>query len=134
MKRTIQVALAAIPLACSGGGDGGITQPPAAVPGILSISLATPNSDDRAILLTISGPGTPASIVAGPAGYRIESRVTGTTARAAVFGNLDNGVLARFSVPDVALAATYAASVVEAAGPSNALRADLSKYVLSVTR
>jgi len=122
----------AIP-ACSGDGGGGGTEPTPPVPGTLTVNLTTPNPDDRALRVTVNGPGfstvTPAS-----AAYLVHSRVSGTTARVAVFGRLGAGALVRVDVPDVNRASSYTATVTEAADSTNALRASMAGYAAAVVR
>lgn len=121
------VALA-VGMAC--GDDGGPMEP---VPGTLIVSLATPNSDDGAILFTISGGGISAPTAVASSDLFF-FRATGTSSLAVVVaGNIASQVL-RFNVPDVGQASTYTASIIEVADRNNALRASLSGYVLSISR
>lgn len=52
----------------------------------------------------------------------------------ALFGQLGNGAVLRFSVPDVNQAAAYSASVQEVADATNALRPSLAGYQLVVAK
>ena len=103
-------------------------------PGVLTVRLASPNADDRAILVAISGPGAMTSVVSASDALVLHSRVAGGVVRAAAFGPLAEGALLRFAVEDVARSAEYTATVIEASGGDDALRADLSAYRLTVTR
>jgi hypothetical protein len=135
MLKSLRFASLSLLLAC--GGDGGgtdVTQPPLPVPGVLTLSVTTPNADDRAILITITGPAGASSVTGGSSAYRAESRITGSTIKAAIFGNITSGAVLRFNVPDVAKASSYSASVTEVADASNSLRTDLSAYALSIAK
>ncbi|MGH7752498.1 MAG: hypothetical protein ACREN5_06755, partial [Gemmatimonadales bacterium] len=79
------------------GGDG--TGPEPATPGRLSLRLTTPNSDDGAVLLEVSG-GQIDSVVA--AGYRLRATGPGANSRRVVVtGTLASGPVASIWVPDV---------------------------------
>jgi hypothetical protein len=123
------VALAlAVGLAC---GDDGPTEP---VPGTLVVSLTTPNSDDGAILFTISGGGVddPAAVATS---HRMFFRTTGTsTTTAVVVGNITSGPLLRFEVLDVGEASSFTGTITEVADRNNELRASLSGYSLAISR
>ena len=115
-------------------GGAGITQPPAAVPGVLTLSLTTPHADDRAMMLSISGPGPITEITSSGTSYVLHSRASGTGFRVAVFGSLTSGALLRFSVPDVNKASSYQAAVLEVSDAANALRSTTAEHKLSVTQ
>ena len=134
---------AGLALSCGGsGGDRTPTQPPAeqptpptapvAVPGTLTARLVTPNSDDGAILLDITGPAPAAEITAAVQGAVVHSRTNGNTTRVAVFGSLASGALLRFSVPDVNAAAQFTAQVTEASDRANALRPSATGYQITI--
>ena len=134
----------AVGLAISCGGSGGDraptepsqqqpgqpTQPsaPTATPGTLTARLVTPNADDGAILIEISGPAPIADITAMLQGAIVHSRADGNQTRLAVFGPLVGGALVRFSVPDVNAAQQYAAQVTEVSDRANALRTIVNGY------
>jgi hypothetical protein len=129
-----RIWLAALPLAlvapaCSGGDNG--TDPPPPVPGTLTVSLTTPNPDDRALLITIAGPAI-TTVSSANAAYLVHARVAGTTARAAVFGRVGAGAVLRVEVPDVARSGAYSATVTEAADSTNAVRASMAGYSATV--
>lgn len=110
------------------------TAPEPPVPGVLSVSMTSPFTDDRAIVIRVRGPGTMSDVGTASDAYVVHARAAGDSLRAAAFGALANGPLLRFSVPDVRKAGEYRATVVEASDPGNALRADVSGYVLTVAR
>ncbi len=131
------VALA-VGLACGGdgggGGNGGTTGPTVPVPGTLVVSLTTPNSDDGAILFSISGGGISAPTAVASSDL-LFFRATGTSSlNAVVVGNIAAGPVLRFGVPDVGQVSSYTASITEVADRNNALRTSLSGYVLSISR
>ena len=133
----------AFALAVSCGGEGGSTpteptptpvQPtvPVPVPGTLTVRLVTPNADDGAILLELTGPAPAAEITAAGQGALVHTRANGNTARVAVFGSLGAGALVRFTVPDVNAVQQYSAQVIEASDQGSALRASLTGYQLTI--
>jgi hypothetical protein len=130
---------------CGGsGGDRAPTQPPegpqqpaqptapVAVPGTLIARLVTPNADDGAILVEISGPAPLTDLGTPVQGAVVHARTDGNTTRAAVFGSLTSGPLVRFSVPDVNAASQYSAKVTEASDRTNALRPGVQGYQLTI--
>lgn len=116
------------------GGDGGTGPTPTA--GTLTLNLTSPNADDRAIHIRITGSGAADSVSnvqAANASYTIHAKLeNGNTAQAAVFGNLTNGALVTFSVPNVNNTGRYTFSVVDAADANNALRTNKGSYTLQV--
>ena len=150
LMRRVRVMLlssaAGVALSCGGsGGDRAPTQPPpeqptppappiapVAVPGSLTARLVTPNTDDGAILLDISGPAPMADLATPVQGAVVHSRTNGNTARVAVFGSIANGALVRFSVPDINAAAQYTAQVTEASDRANALRTSVNGYGITI--
>ncbi len=116
--------------ACSNGPSG----PPAPEPGNLTLTLALPAGDDRAMMVNISGPEAIGTITAASPGYTVFGRANGTTAKVAVFGKLATGAVVQFAVPDVNKSASYTAVVAEVAGPANELRALLSGYLVTVAK
>ncbi|MFL5578838.1 MAG: hypothetical protein ACJ8AO_00555 [Gemmatimonadaceae bacterium] len=124
------VAAAALAVACGESPNG----PPTPVPGTLTVTLVTPRADDRAMVVRVTGPAGMTEVATANASYALHSRGTGTSFRAAAFGDLAGGALLRFSVPDVNRSAEYAATVVEVSDGANALRTDLAGYRLSISR
>lgn len=132
MRTTLRLfALAGAVLLASCDRGGGGTEPQ---PGSLNVVLATPHTDDRALLLTLSGPAI-ADVRAGTGGYVVHSRPGADgSVSVAVFGTLAAGPLVTFTVPDVAGAGQYTATLGDVAGADNALRASVSGYSLTVGR
>ena len=121
-----------------GGGDSSPSQPapqpsaPVAVPGTLTARLVTPNADDGAIILEISGPSAVSDVATPVQGAVVHSRTDGNTVKVAVFGSLTAGAIVRFSVPDVNAASQYSAKVTDASDRTNALRAGVTGYAVSI--
>ena len=134
MNRSSRAALvvAAALLSACGGGDGTGSASPG--PGVLPVTLDDPNSSDRAVVLTLNGPGQITAVEAVSAAHVVYTRTQGSTTRVAVFGVIGDGALLHLSVPDAARAAEYTATVAEAADASNAARASVSGYTATVTR
>jgi hypothetical protein len=104
-------------------------------PGVLVVRLVTPNDDDGAVVVRVSGPGQMTSIAAGGAGLVLHARPDGAAFSAAVFGDVASGApLLRFTVPDVAAVLQYSATLVEVADEGNAVRAGTEGYALTVER
>ena len=126
------------------GGDGGKTptQPPppppvqpvvpAPVPGSLNLRLVTPNPDDGAIMLDITGPAPAAALTSPVQGLVVHARANGNTSRVAVFGALASGALLRFSVPDVNAAPQFSAQVIEVSDRGSVLRTNVTAYQVTI--
>ena len=110
---------------------------PVPVPGVLTVSLTTPNVDDKALLVSVTGAATGDSlsnVVLANSSYSMYSRIeNGRALKAAFFGNMANGALLRFNVPDTNRVASYNVAVVEAADSTNALRTSVTGYVLALS-
>lgn len=128
----LAVLAAAVLSACGDAGMG--VEPDAPQPGVLTVTLATPFPDDRAMLITVSGPDEATAVADAGSGYTVHARAGGTTFRAAVFGRLSSGPLVRFSVPDVNRASAYRATIQEVVDPSSSIRPSTSGYGLAITR
>jgi hypothetical protein len=121
-------------ISCGGdGGGGGTVTGPKAVPGELTASLVTPNADDRAVLLAITGPGS-ISGISTTTEYVVFAQTASGKATVAVFGSLTNGVLVRFSVPDVGAVASYTATITDIVDPGNVPRQSLGGYSITVAK
>ncbi len=130
IDRLMSGAALTIVLAACGDTSG----PPVPKPGDLTLKLVLPASDDRAMLVTISGPEAIGAITAASAAYTVFGRPAGNNAKVAVFGTLASGPVVKFAVPDVNKSDLYTAAVTEVAGPANELRAQLSGYVVTVAK
>ena len=105
----------------------------APVAGELKVNLATPNSGDGAILISVAGPVALTSVTA-PAGLRVfAGPLTGTTTKFAITGPLTSGVVLMLGVQDVNKVASYTAGMLQVAATSYALRS-ISGYSLTVSK
>jgi hypothetical protein len=116
------VAAAAIGIAC-----GDSTDPP--VPGQLSVTLTTPNTDDGGLLFTVSGPVS--SATTANATHELYWRLATGETRVLVFGNLTSGPILTLNVPDIGALEQYSATVLEVADRSNDVRSTVSGYALA---
>ena len=133
MKRRHWQLLAVFTLALASTLACGSDEPTAPVPGTLVVTLTTPNADDGAILLSISGGGidTPTTVATS---HLLFQRLTGTSSvNTVVVGNITAGPLLRFDVPNVNDASSYVATITEVADRDNGLRTSLAGYSLSIT-
>ncbi len=130
----VLAGLAAALLSACGDGAGAALAPEAPQPGVLTVTLTTPFPDDRAMLITVSGPDEATAVVDGGSGYSVHARPGGTSFRAAVFGRLSSGPLVRFTVPDVGRASAYKATIQEVVDPASSVRPSTSGYGLAITR
>lgn len=98
--------------------------------GTVVLSLTTPNSDDGAALLTVTGRGL-TNAQAASSGYRLYWRLhSDRELRVAVFGNLVSGPLLTLQTDDVG---GVAVTLAEVASRSDSLRSSTSGYQVSVT-
>ena len=114
------------------GGDPTPTEPSGPVPGVLNVALITPNADDGALLLTISG-GPVVSVEAASPGYQVYSFTPDTTnIRLLVSGDIATGALLRIHVADTRRAASYHATIAQAASRTTFAQRALSGYSFTV--
>lgn len=132
MKKTLMPLIAALVLVAPACSDS--TAPPE--PGEIVVRLVSPNTGDAAAVVTLTAPTgvTLDEFQPGSDDIAVFSRTTGTTTRIAIFGPLSNGAVTRFVVPDVRDASKYAVQLIEVADETNALRASLAGYSVSVVR
>jgi hypothetical protein len=96
----------------------------------LNLSLSSPNADDGAVLLTISG-GPVDSVEA--VGYPVYStRAGGETVRLIVTGDLGAGPIARIHIPDGRQAFRYSAKIIQVAARSTYAQRDPVPYSASL--
>lgn len=127
------VALAVIVGACGGDSSNGGTGPPVdrTNPGFVSVRLATPNADDGAVLLTLSG-GVADSLAAS-VGEMFFTQTGTNTFRIIVAGPLANGTIARFWMPDRRNVAQYLATLEQAAVRGTYEQQDIAGYSLTIS-
>jgi hypothetical protein len=104
-------------------------------PGTLKVTLQDPNAGtDGALLLTLSGPGSPTNVAGAPGDTVWGGPFTGTTIQLVITGQLANGVILTFDVPDVSVVSQYKAIASQAASTSDYSLRSLAGYLLGVTR
>lgn len=132
MNRSVlpKIALLAGVLVAACGKDG----PTGPVSGVITVNLSTATVDDRAILVSVTGPEEITGIEVANPSYTLHSRGSGTAFKAAVFGNLGAGALLRFTVPDVNKVDSYTATVLQVSDAGNAVRAEATGYTLTLAR
>ena len=135
MRRRL-LSVAAIALLLLPGCDS--TAPHVPEPGVLTLMLTSPNTGDAAAVITVVAPAdsgvSAVEAVPGQGDLIVHSRVSARTTRVVVIGALADGALVRFAVPDVQQADSYTVQLVEVADETNALRASLAGYSVSVRR
>ncbi len=131
-RKSGAVVLAAITLACSGDSGNGGTGVPQDVsdPGFVNVTLSTPNSNDGALLLRLSG-GVIDSLTASSGS--IFFAATGTNAfRVMVAGTITDGPIVRFWMPDRRNVSQYVATLEQAAARSTYEQQSIGGYSLSI--
>ncbi len=130
-RKTGAVVLAAITIACSGDSNNGGTGPQdMSNPGFVNVTLSTPNSNDGALLLTLSG-GAMDSLTAS-AGTIFFAETGTNTFRVMVAGTISAGPIARFWMPDRRNVSQYVATLEQAAARSTYEQQDIGGYSLSI--
>lgn len=122
--------------ACSGGDGGGGTTgpPPLPQPGTLVLRLTSPQADDRAARIQVSG-GAVSAVRAPSSDLTVYGAPGASGALVIAIGSLASGIVAQLDVPDVNRAASYRATLVEVADSRYALRpAVLDGYTVAVGR
>ncbi|OLE60495.1 MAG: hypothetical protein AUG10_05490 [Gemmatimonadetes bacterium 13_1_20CM_2_70_10] len=100
--------------------------------GVVTLSLVTPNADDGAVTLVLTGPGI-ASLDAASSAYAVYWRVVSATeARGIVVGNLSAGVIATASVGDANHVGDYHVEILEVASRSDDVRASTAGYAVTL--
>jgi hypothetical protein len=129
IMRALTLLLTAVAITACGDDS---AEPP--IPGSLLLSVTTPATDDGAILVRVSGPGI-MGVQPTSSGQDMFWRLASEDeARAIVIGAVQTGPLLTIQVPDVNRVAEYTAEVGEVAAESDAIRAALTGYSLSLTR
>lgn len=97
---------------------------------VLSVSLSSPNTDDGAVLLTISG-GPVDSVEA--VGYPVYTARSGSeTLRLIVTGPIGSGPIARIHVPDNRQVFSYSVKLVQVAARATYTQRDPASYGASL--
>ena len=103
---------------------------PARGPGALEIRLVTPNAEDGALLLTLSG--GPVDSITSAAFEIVSLESAPREYRVLVRGAIHSGTVARLWVPERENQSAYVASVAEAVGRASYARRDVAGYAVSV--
>lgn len=121
MRKTTRFAalLAAVAITVNCGGGGTENNDP--TPGDLTLTLNTPNSNDGAIRLTITGPDAPTAVTAVGGGVQVFKSALGTTMTIIVTGALADGPLLHITVPDTRDDEDYNVAVNEVSSTSYAV-------------
>ncbi len=114
--------------ACNDDDPVGPTGPTA---GVLMVTLDTPNPDDGAILIVITGPGM-SEIGSTNAAHYFRYALSGNTLTAVFVGDLEDGSLLEVRVPDVDALASYTATIHQVARRNSELRDSLAGYELAL--
>ncbi|MGH7520417.1 MAG: hypothetical protein ACREMI_03970 [Gemmatimonadales bacterium] len=109
------------------------TSPPVPAPTAFRLDLATPHTDDGALVIALRGPEISSLEAASPA-YLVYSRSgTAQETRIIVLGDLKAGPLLTLRIAPGHQLAEYTATIEQVATRSDALRDQLSGYRLSLT-
>jgi hypothetical protein len=115
--------------ACS---DGGSTSPP--VPGPLLLTLATPSTDDGAVMLTVTGPGITSAQATSSSQQLFWRLVSANELRVILIGPIASGPLLTVNVADAGRPANYGVSIKEVAARDDAVRASVAGYSATLHR
>ena len=118
------------------GGDGGppAPGPPPPVGGVVTAAFLTPNVDDAALVIRITGPGPLGAPETVDGGILLSWRPTASGFTAALFGDLAAGPLLRFRIPDLDRIAVYRATIVDVADAQSVVRPGLRGYGAVISR
>jgi hypothetical protein len=132
--RTRLLTLSALLGIASACGEGPTPPQVSSSPTALRIDLATPYTDDGAVVVTLRGPDVSNLQPASPA-YLAYSRADSgaSEVRLIVVGDLKGGALATVSIAPGHQLSDYSAVIQQVAARSDTLRTDLSGYQVSVT-
>lgn len=119
------VAFALLFAAC--GGDSATTP----TPGTLSLRLSTPNGNDGAMVVVVSGGAITA--VNAAAGLEVVPQVDGAGTHLLVVGDIAAGVIATIDVPDISRASAYAVTIEQVADRLTFALLDAAPYRITIT-
>jgi hypothetical protein len=112
--------------------SGSQPNPSSAKAGWVSVVLNTPNSNDGAVQLSLTGAPIDSLELQGNRGF---ASIVNGTGHLLVTGDIRSGVVARMWVPDLSAASRYQGSIVAAAAKSTYQLQDISRgYSVRVTR
>lgn len=104
---------------------------PGAVAGTFVVTLTTPNTDDGAIMFTISGGAISAPALSDATLHMYTSEGTNSLT-VVIIGDIEAGDLLVFDVPDIAALDDYSADIDEVADRANDLVSPLTGYSLLI--
>lgn len=127
MRRALPLMLLAGVLSCSGG----TTEPPGPEAGVVVATLNTPNDRDGALLIRVVGEQTG---LKASGSYRLATTnaTQGTTVRLILSGQIGDGDVLEFTVPDISKLNTYALTVEQAAARDTYALLDPTGYNISL--
>ena len=103
---------------------------PSAVPGTLTVHLASAGTNDGAMVLVVSG--GPVQSIEAVGSYEVTSSTDEAGVHLMVVGNLAVGALVRLHVPDISRASEYIATIGQVADRTNFGLVDASGYRVTV--
>jgi len=121
----LAAALVAVGLGC------GSNPVAVATPGPILASLATPHTDDGALLVAVTGPGITTVQAAGSGNVVFWRLVSPTEVRVLVVGDLGAGPLFTVDVPDPHQSGQYASAVLEVASRVDSIRPTTAGYAVT---
>ncbi len=126
-RALISLALIGLAAGCGGGGGGG-----GATPGVLTLTLNTPNTGDGAVLFRVNG-GPVDSVAGAPMVLDGSYNTVGNLTRIVVAGPITDGIIAHLFVPDVGSVANYVVTMEQVAANSNFAQRSTAGYSITVT-
>jgi hypothetical protein len=127
MRRSIWVAAAIIATAACGK-----KEPVGPIGGNLTVSYDSPQFNDGALLVLVTGPVTAVTALGG---YQMASAPAGSNAtRVVLTGTLVTGDILRLAVPDISAASSYSVRVEAAADRTTFALENPSTYTASVRK
>ena len=110
-----------------------VPPPPPPPPGSAVVSLATPNADDGAIVVSIHGPGL-TTLASASSDYVFYSRLAGAQdARVILVGNVAAGPIFTFKLAAGSAVSAYTVTIDQVANRGDVLRASTMNYSLTIT-
>src|SRR5438045_1133843 len=123
-----------IAAACSDKGTGSVPPGPPPSPPLsgVVVALATPNSNDGAAIVTLTGPDV-GTLQAADSHYVVFSRASGQDLHVIVVGNLSAGPLFTAKISGTHTLSAYSGSIQQVATRGDSVLGSLSGYQLNVT-
>lgn len=131
MKRQRWIMYTAVALVLAAAACSDDTTGPQAVPGTLAVTLTTPNTDDGAIMFTVTGGELSNATLVDPS-FQLYTHEGASSLTAVIVGDIEAGAVLEFDVPDIDALESYSAEVDQVANRANDLQA-LTGYSLSVS-